>query len=113
MYCKIQKATKIHQGVSGLLSTHLLVFLQDITTLTGVPEEHIKTRKARIFVPARNNMQSGVNNTKKWKMEFDARERWENPLVGWVSTADPLSNLVLTFSTKEDAIAFAETNGWS
>ncbi|KAB0370430.1 hypothetical protein FD755_018392, partial [Muntiacus reevesi] len=77
----------------------------DITTLTGVPEEHIKTRKARIFVPARNNMQSGVNNTKKWKMEFDTRERWENPLMGWASTIDPLSNLVLTFSTKEDAIA--------
>uniref|UniRef100_A0A8D1BI34 NADH dehydrogenase [ubiquinone] iron-sulfur protein 4, mitochondrial n=1 Tax=Sus scrofa TaxID=9823 RepID=A0A8D1BI34_PIG len=88
----------------------------DITTLTGVPEEHIKTRKVRIFVPARNNMQSGVNNTKKWKMEFDTRERWENPLMGWSSTADPLSNLVLTFSTKEDAVAFAEKNGkfgWS
>lgn len=25
--------------------------------------------------------------------------------------ADPLSNMVLTFSTKEDAIAFAEKNG--
>ncbi|XP_036164974.1 NADH dehydrogenase [ubiquinone] iron-sulfur protein 4, mitochondrial isoform X3 [Myotis myotis] len=93
----------------------------DITTLTGVPEEHIKTRKVRIFVPARNNMQSGVNNTKKWKMEFDTRERWENPLMGWASTADPLSNMVLTFSTKEDAMAFAEKNapltaplwGWS
>lgn len=83
----------------------------DITTLTGVPEEHIKTRKVRIFVPARNNMQSGVNNTKKWKMEFDTRERWENPLMGWASTADPLSNMVLTFSTKEDAVAFAEKNG--
>uniref|UniRef100_A0A7J7Y1A2 NADH dehydrogenase [ubiquinone] iron-sulfur protein 4, mitochondrial n=1 Tax=Myotis myotis TaxID=51298 RepID=A0A7J7Y1A2_MYOMY len=82
----------------------------DITTLTGVPEEHIKTRKVRIFVPARNNMQSGVNNTKKWKMEFDTRERWENPLMGWASTADPLSNMVLTFSTKEDAMAFAEKN---
>ncbi|XP_036164973.1 NADH dehydrogenase [ubiquinone] iron-sulfur protein 4, mitochondrial isoform X2 [Myotis myotis] len=86
---------------------------RDITTLTGVPEEHIKTRKVRIFVPARNNMQSGVNNTKKWKMEFDTRERWENPLMGWASTADPLSNMVLTFSTKEDAMAFAEKNGWS
>uniref|UniRef100_UPI001A9E2AE5 NADH dehydrogenase [ubiquinone] iron-sulfur protein 4, mitochondrial isoform X1 n=1 Tax=Ictidomys tridecemlineatus TaxID=43179 RepID=UPI001A9E2AE5 len=85
----------------------------DITTLTGVPEEHIKTRKVRIFVPARNNMQSGVNNTKKWRMEFDTRERWENPLMGWASTADPLSNMVLTFSTKEDAAAFAEKNGWS
>uniref|UniRef100_A0A9L0SRQ3 NADH dehydrogenase [ubiquinone] iron-sulfur protein 4, mitochondrial n=1 Tax=Equus caballus TaxID=9796 RepID=A0A9L0SRQ3_HORSE len=82
----------------------------DITTLTGVPEEHIKTRKVRIFVPARNNMQAGVNNTKKWKMEFDTRERWENPLMGWASTADPLSNMVLTFSTKEDAVAFAEKN---
>uniref|UniRef100_A0ABI7XQV5 NADH dehydrogenase [ubiquinone] iron-sulfur protein 4, mitochondrial n=1 Tax=Felis catus TaxID=9685 RepID=A0ABI7XQV5_FELCA len=82
----------------------------DITTLTGVPVEHIKTRKVRIFVPARNNMQSGVNNTKKWKMEFDTRERWENPLMGWASTADPLSNMVLTFSTKEDAAAFAEKN---
>ncbi|KAG8131111.1 hypothetical protein E2320_017708, partial [Naja naja] len=57
----------------------------DITPLTGVPEEHIKTRKAYIFVPARNAMQA----------------------------ADPLSNMQLTFSTKEDAIAFAEKNGWS
>uniref|UniRef100_A0A8D2MGC8 NADH dehydrogenase [ubiquinone] iron-sulfur protein 4, mitochondrial n=1 Tax=Zonotrichia albicollis TaxID=44394 RepID=A0A8D2MGC8_ZONAL len=86
---------------------------QDISTLTGVPDEHIKTRKVHIFVPARNAMQSGANNTKKWKMEFDNRERWENPLMGWASTADPLSNMVLTFSTKEDAISFAEKNGWS
>uniref|UniRef100_H0W2T6 NADH dehydrogenase [ubiquinone] iron-sulfur protein 4, mitochondrial n=1 Tax=Cavia porcellus TaxID=10141 RepID=H0W2T6_CAVPO len=85
----------------------------DITTLTGIPEEHIKTGKVRIFVPARNSMQSGVNNTKKWKMEFDTREQWENPLMGWASTVDPLSNMVLTFSTKEDAVAFAEKNGWS
>lgn len=85
----------------------------DITPLTGVPEEHIKTRKVHIFVPARNAMQSGVNNTKKWKMEFDTRERWENPLMGWASSADPLSNMLLSFSTKEEAIAFAEKNGWS
>ncbi|XP_038621874.1 NADH dehydrogenase [ubiquinone] iron-sulfur protein 4, mitochondrial [Tachyglossus aculeatus] len=85
----------------------------DITSLTGVPEEHIKTRKVQIFVPARNNMQSGVNNTKKWKMEFDTRERWENPLMGWASTADPLSNMTLFFRTKEEAVDFAEKNGWS
>ncbi|MEQ2247931.1 NADH dehydrogenase Fe-S protein subunit 4 ndufs4, partial [Ilyodon furcidens] len=85
----------------------------DITTLTGVPEEHIKTRKVHIFVPTKTAMQSGINSTKKWKMDFDTRERWENPLMGWASTADPLSNMVLTFSSKEDAIAFAEKNGWS
>uniref|UniRef100_A0A8C6UZ20 NADH dehydrogenase [ubiquinone] iron-sulfur protein 4, mitochondrial n=1 Tax=Neogobius melanostomus TaxID=47308 RepID=A0A8C6UZ20_9GOBI len=27
--------------------------------------------------------------------------------------ADPLSNMVLSFSSKDDAIAFAEKNGWS
>lgn len=80
------ESIKVQYSVYGLLEICLLVFLQDITTLTGVPEEHIKTRKVRIFVPARNNMQSGVNNTKKWKMEFDTRERWENPLMGWAST---------------------------
>uniref|UniRef100_A0A3Q2GPI2 NADH dehydrogenase [ubiquinone] iron-sulfur protein 4, mitochondrial n=1 Tax=Cyprinodon variegatus TaxID=28743 RepID=A0A3Q2GPI2_CYPVA len=97
-------------------SFYIFFFLlvpQDITTLTGVPEEHIKTRKVHIFVPAKTSMQSGINSTKKWKMDFDTRERWENPLMGWASTADPLSNMMLTFSSKEDAIAFAEKNGWS
>ncbi|KAF4804639.1 hypothetical protein TURU_005420 [Turdus rufiventris] len=99
------------KDTEGLEYEALILKCLDITTLTGVPDEHIKTRKVHIFVPARNAMQSGANNTKKWKMEFDNRERWENPLMGWASTADPLSNMVLTFSTKEDAIAFAEKNG--
>lgn len=28
----------------------------------------------------------------RWKITFDERQRWENPLMGWASTADPLSN---------------------
>ncbi|XP_003782883.2 NADH dehydrogenase [ubiquinone] iron-sulfur protein 4, mitochondrial [Otolemur garnettii] len=37
-----------------------------------------------------------------------------NPVKKIVSyRADPLSNMVLTFSTKEDAVYFAEKNGWS
>lgn len=31
-------------------------------------------------------MQSGTDNTHNWVMEFDNRERWENPLMGWSST---------------------------
>ncbi|KAM4050110.1 NADH dehydrogenase [ubiquinone] iron-sulfur protein 4, mitochondrial [Anomaloglossus baeobatrachus] len=85
----------------------------DISTITGFPEEELKTRKVHIYVPARNAMQSGVQNTKKWRIDFDTRERWENPLMGWASTADPLSNMVLSFSSKEEAIAFAEKNRWS
>ncbi|GFT91038.1 NADH dehydrogenase iron-sulfur protein 4, mitochondrial [Nephila pilipes] len=84
----------------------------DISPITGVPEEHVKTRLVRIFKPAKNPMQSGTFNTRKWKIEFETRERWENPLMGWSSTGDPLSNLNVQFSSQEEAIAFCEKNGW-
>ncbi|KAF2356052.1 NADH dehydrogenase ubiquinone Fe-S protein 4 mitochondrial [Trinorchestia longiramus] len=86
--------------------------LTDITTLTGVPEEHIKPRRVLIKKPTKNAMQSGSENIKKWVMSFDTKERWENPLMGWASTADPLSNLQVEFSSKEDAIVFCEKNRW-
>lgn len=53
--------------------------------MTGIPEEHIKGRLVRIFKPTRNTMQTGSANTHHWEMEFDTRERWENPLMGWSS----------------------------
>ncbi|GBM83742.1 NADH dehydrogenase [ubiquinone] iron-sulfur protein 4, mitochondrial [Araneus ventricosus] len=84
----------------------------EIYPVTGVPEEHIKTRLVRIFKPAKNPMQSGTFNTRKWKIEFETRERWENPLMGWSSTGDPLSNMNVQFSTPEEAIQFCEKNGW-
>uniref|UniRef100_A0A4Y7M127 NADH dehydrogenase [ubiquinone] iron-sulfur protein 4, mitochondrial n=1 Tax=Daphnia dolichocephala TaxID=2282166 RepID=A0A4Y7M127_9CRUS len=84
----------------------------DLSATTGVPEEHIKTRMVRIWKPAKHAMQSGTANIHKWKIEFDTRERWENPLMGWTSTGDPLSNVQLSFSNKEDAMAFCEKNGW-
>ena len=48
----------------------------------------------------------------RWKIEFDTRERWENNLMGWSSSGDPLSNMQLDFATKEEAVAFAEKNSW-
>jgi len=84
----------------------------DISCVTGVPEEHVKSRRVRIFKPAKNAMQSGTNNIHRWRMEFETRERWENPLMGWASSGDPLSNLNIDFSSKDDAIAFCDKNGW-
>ena len=49
----------------------------------------------------------------RWRIEFDTRERWENNLMGWSSSADPLSNTLLDFANKEDAIKFAEKNSWT
>lgn len=46
-----------------------------------------------------------------WKLTWSTQERWENPLMGWASTADPMSNLDVDFDSCEAAIAFAEKNG--
>lgn len=59
---------------------------EDVSVLSGVPDEHIKTRTVRIYQPAKNAMQSGTNNINFWQMDFDTRERWENQLMGWSSS---------------------------
>ncbi|ESN93670.1 hypothetical protein HELRODRAFT_180765 [Helobdella robusta] len=84
----------------------------NISSISGIPEEQLNNRQVRIFSPAKNAMQSGTFKTNKWFMEFNTQERWENPLMGWCSTADPLAQIRLSFSTKEDAIAFCEKNNW-
>lgn len=80
--------------------------------VSGVPEEHIKTRTVRIFQPAKNAMQSGTNNIHHWRIDFDTRERWENPLMGWTSTGDPLSNVQVNFASVSAAIEHCEKMGW-
>ena len=57
-------------------------------------------------------MQSGTAGVRRWRLEFETRERWENNLMGWASTGDPLSNMIVDFATKEEAVAFVQKNGW-
>jgi NADH dehydrogenase (ubiquinone) Fe-S protein 4 len=38
--------------------------------------------------------------------------RWENPLMGWQSSADFMQGTNVQFKTKEDAIAFAQKQGY-
>ncbi|VDN50168.1 unnamed protein product [Dracunculus medinensis] len=86
-----------------------------VMDIAGIPEEHMEPRVARIYIPAREATQSAWNNTKTWKIELDNRQRWENPLIGWSSSGDPLSNIsmALDFASKEDAIRFCEKNRWN
>ena len=55
-------------------------------------------------------MQSGRRNSKDWLLEFDTRNTGINPLMGWESSTDTLSELKLEFSTKELAIDYAKKN---
>ena len=86
--------------------------VEDVGLVSGVPEEHIKTRRVRIYRPAKSAMQSGTNNIHLWQIDFDTRERWENPLIGWTSTGDPMSNLKVEFASEKEAIAHCEKMGW-
>ncbi|XP_016936989.2 NADH dehydrogenase [ubiquinone] iron-sulfur protein 4, mitochondrial [Drosophila suzukii] len=95
--------------LSGKISVPTAVNLGPIT---GVPEEHLKERRVRIHIPPKNAMQSGTDNINTWQIEFDNRERWENPLMGWASTGDPLSNMNVQFGSQEEAITYCERNGW-
>ena len=79
--------------------------------LSGHPIEHVAGRTAKIYIQAKNSMQSGTYSNRKWKIEFDNRERWENPTMGWGSTGDPLSNLQSEFGNKEDAIIYCQRMG--
>ncbi|OTF70187.1 NADH dehydrogenase[ubiquinone] iron-sulfur protein 3, mitochondrial-like protein [Euroglyphus maynei] len=83
-----------------------------LSNISGIPAEHVQNRRVRIYKPAKNAMQSGTFDTQKWKLDFENRARWENPLIGWTSTGDPNSNLNLWFSTKDDAIDYCERNGY-
>lgn len=76
------------------------------------PPELRKTRKARIYRPAKNVMQSGTENTRLWAVDFNRDVQWENPLVGWCSSNDVLSGVRVFFKNRDDAIAFCEKEGW-
>lgn len=59
--------------------------------------------------------QSGTWGSHAWRMDWDILSkghRWENPLMGWQSSADFMQGYKVAFKTKEDAIAFAEKQGY-
>lgn len=70
--------------------------------------------KVKIMKPAKNAMQSGKKNTKKWivvPLEEHAT-RSINPLMGWVSSDDTKMQFRFEFATKESAIEFAKAQGF-
>ena len=66
--------------------------------------------KAKIYIPTKNSMQSGLGKSDKWLIEFEIKDPGTNPLMGWETSTDMLSELKLEFSTKELAIEYAKKN---
>lgn len=72
--------------------------------------EWLDERVVRISKPTKNVMQSGTAYTNCWKIEFDSQPRDEYWLMGWTGTTDPMSNMSLSFPSKEKAIEFCDQN---
>ena len=66
--------------------------------------------KAIIYIPNKNPMQSGMAKSNKWILEFITKDPTKNPLMGWESSSDTLTELKLEFSSKELAINYAKKN---
>ena len=66
--------------------------------------------RAKIYIPTKNSMQSGLGKIDKWIIEFETKNTGINPLMGWESSSDTLSELRLEFSTKDLAIEYAKKN---
>jgi len=67
-------------------------------------------RKAKIYIPNKNPMQSGNGKTDKWILEFETKNPTNNPLMGWESSSDTFTEIKLEFSTKDLAINYAKKN---
>ncbi|KAI6902407.1 hypothetical protein D0869_01854 [Hortaea werneckii] len=82
--------------------------------LSGAPTD-LQARTVRIFRPSKTATQSGDWHSHSWRMDWDILSkghRWENPLMGWQSSADYMQGTHLNFKSKEDAIRFANKQGY-
>ncbi|MDA1089190.1 MAG: ETC complex I subunit [Proteobacteria bacterium] len=67
--------------------------------------------EVRIYKPAKTAMQSGRRNAKRWVLEFEpASAKQTDSLMGWIGSSDTRGQVRLRFDSKEDALAFAQTN---
>ncbi|OAA46296.1 NADH dehydrogenase ubiquinone Fe-S protein 4, mitochondrial [Metarhizium rileyi] len=97
--------TRVQDGSENILPA---------AVLSGAPKE-LQARTVRIYKEAKPATQSGDFRTERWRMDWDILtkgHRWENPLMGWQSSGDFMQGTHINFKSKEDAIHFAEKQGY-
>jgi len=67
-------------------------------------------KKAKIYKPSKTAMQSGIKKYNKWIIEFITDQPGINPLMGWETSTDTYSEVILEFTSKESAIEYAKKN---
>ena len=54
-------------------------------------------KRAKIYIPTKNAMQSGRAKEKKWVLEYFTEDSNVNSLMGWESSRDTLGEIKLKF----------------
>ena len=67
-------------------------------------------KKAKIYKPSKTAMQSGLKKFDKWILEYITNDPTINPLMGWESSDDTLSELKIEFANKDLAVEYAKKN---
>ncbi len=68
----------------------------------------------RIYRPSKSAMQSGRANTRHWLLEFAPSEpKRPDDLMGWIGSGDTRRQVRLRFDSREEAVAYAERNGFA
>ena len=68
--------------------------------------------RARIFLPPKSAMQSGLARTQRWMLHYAPETaKIRDPLMGWTGSDDMRQQIKLNFETKEEAIAYAQAQG--
>ena len=71
------------------------------------------TRDVHIYQPTKTAMQSGRGNTEVWRIDIQPeRAKRPEPLMGWSGGGDTTQQLKLTFDSRDEAIAYAQRQGW-
>jgi hypothetical protein len=67
-------------------------------------------KKAKIYIPTKTAMQSGRAKLKYWVLEFETKDPFINPFMGWETSTDTLEEVILKFPNKDAAIEYAKKN---
>ena len=69
--------------------------------------------KVKIHKPAKSVTQSGRAKGNKWVLEYETiSARTPDDLTGWVSSNDTLNQVKIKFDTAQEAVEYAQKNGW-
>ena len=67
--------------------------------------------KAKIYQPSKTAMQSGRRNTQLWILQFEQEKPKQiDSLMGWTGSGDMRGQIKLEFTTKGEAVDYAERN---